>query len=167
MLRLRDLYPRARRNIEARIEANVRPRIEADVVALLAPYPGPAVYPFQFATDRSRRYYFWRFKGQIPYPRSGAMAAAWMVQTTALNGNFLTRLVGFVRQQQSGGMIIITISNDDPAFIYVYQPRQVAGHRNTGWNELLESNRETVIENARLYVLQEWGPAVQDAIREG
>lgn len=165
MARLRDLYPRAVRNLEARLQQNARPKIENDVQQILAPYPGAALYPFQFATARSRRYYFWRFKGQIPYTRTTRLAQSWI---TAIGGGLdagpLSIIGALVRQTSVAGTLQLVIANTDPASRYVYPTNQVPGHHNTGWNL---DRRQQVLDLAKEHVLEEWGPALTEAIEKG
>ena len=165
--RLRDLKTRAWRNLETRIQQNVVPRVEQDVIALLAPYPGPAVYPFEFATDKSRRFYFWRFKDRIPYQRTGAFGAAWSVVVNGqVGGGLFGLLAGFITARPQTGRITLDILNESDAAQYVYGPRQVPGHANTGWGELIEANGPQMLDRAASYVVDEWPGAVVEAIEE-
>ncbi len=100
----------------AYVDSVVRPRVESLVQGKLAPYPGPAHHPFEFATDRSRRYYFASRKGKLPYRRTGDLGRAWKVNID--------------RRQNDGA---ISVVNRSPAAIWVIGNRQVEGHRRTGW----------------------------------
>lgn len=144
--RLRNLFPRAKENLQRRLEQNVKPGLEADVQAMMS-YPPPAVYPFQFATDLSRRYYFWAYKGQIPYMRTENLLHSWIVEVNAV-------------LQGSGAALSVAVSNTNPVSIYVYEPRQVPGHRNTGWL----FNRPALFDSAHARIAAEWGPSVRDAL---
>lgn len=158
--KLRDLYQPAVRAMEARMQSHVRPQVEADVTDLLAPYPGPAAYPFQFATIKSQRFYFANF--QAPYVRTQSLQAAWFVQIASQsNAGPLAILGAFFRQQPVAGQILIVIGNSDEAARYVYPPRQVPGHAHTGWNL---DNRQEVINRVYGHVIDEWRPALIEAI---
>lgn len=156
---LKDLKLRSTRQFEQRLRTNVQPALEADIAALTEE-PGPAVYPFQFATDKSRAFYFWQFKGEIPYLRTGMLRDSWTfdISSSGTPGRF-AGLFGAVT-----GNIRVVLVNTDPASIYVYGPRQVPGHRNTGWTA---PTREKVLADIRQRVVAEWGPSVHAALVEG
>lgn len=77
-------------------------------------YPGPVRYPFQFGSDRSRRYYF--ATHTPPYVRTGQLAAGWRADVV-----------------MSDNAVAMSVSNPVKATPYVVGRYQVAGHRNTGW----------------------------------
>lgn len=85
-------------------------------------YPGPAKLPFEFATAKSKRYYFYAVrKGIIKtsggrYVRTGALAAGWKAEITI-----------------DDNAIAISASNNAKAARFVTGKRQVPGHQNTGW----------------------------------
>lgn len=158
--KLRDLYRPAVAAMERRMDSHVRPKVEADVTDLLAPYPGPAVYPFQFATIKSQRFYFANF--QRPYVRTQNLQDSWFVQISSqLNAGPLAVLGAFFRQQTVAGQILLVIGNSDDEARYVYPPKQVPGHARTGWNL---DNRQEVINRVYQHVLDEWRPALIEAI---
>jgi hypothetical protein len=114
---------RARALLMTRIERDVKPQVERQAQDLLGRPPGPVSRPFAFATAKSRRFYFWRFKGQLPYRRTGQSGKSWRV---ALD-----------RRLNDGQLRIYNLW---AAAGYLYGPgnelasfRQVPGHRNTGW----------------------------------
>lgn len=89
----------------------------------------PAKLPLEFATPKSRRYYFWAVRtGKIRtdgkrYIRSGKASMGWKVTL-----------------DNDGASYLIRISNDWQASIYVYGTlaatgfdTRVQGHKNTGW----------------------------------
>lgn len=95
----------------------------------IAPYPGPSVHPFEFATERSKRWYFANLaEGKIPtdgkrYKRQHNLENAWEV-----------------KMDRRGLNTFMTINNSAPYAVFVYGPgvlittrRQVPGHRRTGW----------------------------------
>lgn len=160
--KLRNLFPGAVRAMEARTNEAVRPRVETDVTELLAPYPGPVVYPFQFATIKSQRFYFANF--QPPYQRTNALKEAWYVNVVStLNNSPLAILGALFRQQTINGQITIVIGNSAAEARYVYPPKPVPGHVNTGWN--LDKGAE-IVARAREYVFEEWPVALSEAIAE-
>lgn len=115
----KDLPTRVKRRFNEKVRNTVQPELQRQVDDLLGTEPGPVRYPFAFATERSRRFYFAAFRDRIPYRRTGALAKGWKVLIT--------------RQGQSDYM---TIVNAAPEAQYVYGTpfqRQVPGHRNTGW----------------------------------
>lgn len=83
--------------------------------------PGAVVRPFQFATDKSRRYYFATHKGG--YRRTGAVLQ-WRI----------------VLQAFSGRTVDITFENAAPYAKWVFGDakgaHQVPGHRRTGWKNV-------------------------------
>lgn len=100
----------------------VKPEVESLVQSRLAPYPGPAVLPFEFATVKSRR---WYFANRVPsgskkgrYQRTGDLAQEWIVEVD--------------RRRNEGFM---SVRNTDPAAIYIFGNRQVSGHARTGWGK--------------------------------
>ena len=123
---------------------------EPQIKRILAQEPPPAKHPFQFATAKSRRWYFAAVRGKIPgvtintdgtrYVRTGGLSAAWDVR---------------VDEDRRG--VTIVVDNPTRAAVYVggsmsltnpsrAARRQVPGHRNTGWplwvsvlNPLMES----------------------------
>lgn len=114
---------KARALLATKIARDVQPQVQRQAQDLLGRPPGPVARPFAFATDKSRRFYFWRFKGRLPYRRTGAIEKGWRV--------------AFDRRLNAGQ---IRIYNLWSAAGYVYGPgnplanfRQVPGHRNTGW----------------------------------
>lgn len=134
-------------------------RVVADDVAeiyapqikrVMAQEPSLARHPFEFATPKSRRWYFAAVSGKIPgvtiptdgkrYLRTGQLSRGWSVYV-----------------QQRGERVDVVVDNPARAAVYVggsmsltnpsrAAQRQVPGHRNTGWqlwvtrlNPLLES----------------------------
>lgn len=110
-------------NVFAENFLKVGTQIESDYLPLLRQYPETrAKHPFQFATAKSRRYYFHLVKsGQVNtdgygYVRSGGYADSWRVDV-----------------DQNGTVFSISVYSDFPASQYVGGLKQVLGHRNTGW----------------------------------
>lgn len=97
--------------------------IENTYLPKLKEYPPTrAKHPFEFATPKSRRYYFHLVRtGQVRtdghgYVRNGGYANSWRVDI-----------------EQSGNEYTIRVHSTFPASQYVGGNRQVPGHRNTGW----------------------------------
>lgn len=84
--------------------------------------PPPAKLPFEFETEKSRRYYFWAVRiGKIKtangrYVRTHKLSRGWDVGISA-----------------DDEMIVMSAQNRRKYEKYVTGPRQVKGHRNTGW----------------------------------
>lgn len=162
---LHDLYPRSVAKLNEKFQNEIKPRIEADAQEVMAPYPGMVSVPFEFATDRSRKFYFANFKP--PYQRTGELSHSWNVSVGAQYGksSFIQRFKGVLSRGSASSDLAIIIANTDPASIWVYGPRQVPGHRNTGWGVLMRSRAREVVERAKMYVRAGWGTAVHEAMR--
>ena len=147
---VRDLPRRHRQQFTRELQTVVKPAIQAEVTDLIGREPGPRVRPFQFSTEESRKYYFWKFKGQIPYKRTHQLATSW-----------------FVDLQLGTGTIIIY--NNKPYAKYVYgSPTQfqVPGHRRTGWGKDMSVALQLITEFGIEQILDAWGRAVNVAIKE-
>lgn len=110
------------RAVDALVNKSIRGDVERKALQLFSQesfYPGPVRIPFKFATPKSRRYYFWKFKGKIPYQRTGGMGRAWRVE------------------MRNNEMVLV---NDATGSEYVIGERQVPGHRNTGWRQFDQSD---------------------------
>lgn len=77
-------------------------------------YPGPVKYPFQFGSDRSRRYYF--ATHTPPYQRTGALAAGWRADVV-----------------MSDNAVAMSVGNPVKATPFVVGRYQQPGHSRTGW----------------------------------
>lgn len=100
------------------VETTFRTDVQPELFAALQQTPGAVKYPFQFATEKSRRYYFASNnsgKG-IPSTRTGAIVKGYRVIV-----------------ERSTGRIRIRVVNTAAGYPFVKGRRQVAGHRNTGW----------------------------------
>lgn len=143
---LREVTPRLPDVAAQYFSQTVKPALEAKVAATVAVYPGPVVHPFEFATDKSRRWYFAnkvRSGGKGgEYARTGDLGKAWIVQIDR-------------RSKDS----FITIRNTDPAAGFVYgsgSQRQVPGHAATGWGRDLDSQLDQLSTDATNLVLDGW-----------
>ncbi len=81
---------------------------------LLNQPPGPVRLPFEFGSEKSRRFYFANF--DTPYQRTGA-TQKWKVEGRRVDANTYE----------------VWLVNENPNAPFVYGPRQVAGHTTTGW----------------------------------
>ena len=117
------------------VNDRILPIAQRQLDALLNALPGPVKYPFQFATPKSRRYYFANFN--VPYKRTGAVRK-WRIVLKAFTG--LT--------------VEMTFENSAPYAKYVYGDAkgsfQTPGHAHTGWlnaSTVLPDNVEAVLND--------------------
>lgn len=109
---------------------DVASEYEKAVQRELGTVPNPAKHPFAFATEKSKRYYFWAIKqGLIStngsrYVRRGKAPYGWRIDV----------------DEVSQGNSVIRISNtwDKSKFVYgtlspTRPDTRVQGHRKTGW----------------------------------
>lgn len=149
---VRDLRPRTRRNFNRELERKVKPTLQKTVSQLLGVDPGRVKYPFEFSSDRSRRYYFSKFKGRIPYSRSGAILAGWIVEIP-----------------RSGEKSYIVVYNKAPESKYVYGTpfqRQVPGHKATGYGRDFRQKYQVIQREAFDLIVDAWYLAVTNALEE-
>ena len=158
LLAIRNAPTAARTQFTAKMDKVVRPAVQAKVDQVVAVDPGPVVSgplsPFQFATDKSRRFYFAAFKGLIPYQRTGDLLRAWVVT--------------FDRRLADGQLIIRNVS---PVAGYVYGPGsalasflQVPGHARTGWGRNLPAALSTVQVYAIDLIASTWTDTVKEVL---
>lgn len=145
---------KARALLATKIERDVQPQVQHQAQDLLGRAPGPVVRPFAFATDKSRRFYFWRFKGRLPYQRKGQTEKGWRV--------------AFDRRLNAGQ---IRIYNLWSAAGYVYGPgndlanfRQVPGHKNTGWGRDFPIALSLIQEFTVNLLVEAWYQAVLESL---
>ena len=150
-----DLPAKSRVIFARKVDQQVLPGVRKAVQEQLAPYPGPVKYPFAFSTPKSRRFYFWKFKGYIPYSRKGDIQRAWVVT---------------IDRRQSSGQV--SILNTDPGAGRVYGPgnplanyRQVPGHRNTGWGRDFARKIATVQELTVTLMITAWYQTVEESFK--
>lgn len=93
-------------------------QIALPMLAQLRKYPPPVKRPFQFATDKSRRYWFGVLAKKHPngYQRTGKLADSWKVNLDLFEGD-----------------LIFSAQNTRKYYKWVQGERQVPGHKNTGW----------------------------------
>lgn len=145
----------AAEGLEALLDANLSllqevaddllPYAQQFVTLRLGVVPRPAVHPFQFATPRSRRYYFYLVRTkQVAtdgkrYLRSGALPRGWKVQLIVKGGEFR---IGIYNPARAAQYVYGTLVKD----VGAARRRQVAGHRRTGWILASPIAREIVEE---------------------
>jgi hypothetical protein len=119
----KEFYNVVNRRVLPEAQARLEKRLNID--------PGPAVHPFEFATPKSQHYYFATHEGA--YQRTGGVRK-WRVILKAF----------------SGQSIELTFENPSPIARWVYGPRQIPGHKRTGWPEadpVLAQETERVIRD--------------------
>jgi hypothetical protein len=124
----------------------IQPRLNTEVQRRIVPYPGRVSKPFEFATDKSRRYYFASRKGRLPYRRTGRLKRGWQVRID-------------LRRNEG----LISIYNLEPYAVYVYGPgflrtsrRQVPGHKRTGWGKNLDREIIAISQIAQNLLIDGW-----------
>lgn len=134
---LREAILSSPRDFYSVVNRTILPQAQARLTKALNTAPGPVSRPFAFATAKSRAYYFATHEG--PYRRTGAVLQ-WRVILKAFTGQ----------------TVELTFENPVPYAQYVFGPRQVPGHRNTGWpnadKELPEQTRMVVEDLAEAWV---------------
>jgi len=119
---LKETYRAAPRTLLTVVNRSILPRSQDRIDAKLNTEPGPVVHPFVFASPESQRWYFankvpkQRGKKRGKYPRSGKILA-WKILLRPFNGESF-ELEAFNPREEA---------------TFVFGPRQVLGHRNTGW----------------------------------
>lgn len=144
---IRGLPKAQQKKMNARLNGDVKKDIQKVVEKEFSKEPGPVKLPFQFATERSRRAYFATngFGNGIPYQRKGKVSKQWKTQIQKLN---------------------IIIFNASPAGKYVYGPRQVAGHKNTGWGKEVDKASKRTLDAATDIIIAAWVQVVDESIEE-
>lgn len=104
------------------VEETQRESEDRDLAEISVEPNNRAVHPFEFATAKSRRWYFAQIrKGKIKtdgygYVRSGAYKKSWQILVEHQGDSFKVRYRSTAK-----------------ASTYISGKRQVPGHRNTGW----------------------------------
>lgn len=146
---LKALPDKSWTGMKTAMHTQLQPDVKKDVLDLLAPYPGPVVYPFQFATDKSRKAFFATngFGKGIPTRRTDTLKLGWSV--------------GIIER---GDTIIVSIFNRTPYAKYVYGPRQVPGHFSTGWGKDSKEAIELIREDSTQRIIDLWRMAVKGGL---
>jgi len=103
---------------EKRFDANIRPHLQRE----LAHEPRPAVRPWPFVTEKSRRYYFAMVRKGVINTVNGRY-----VRTHNLSQGWTIRIV------HSDNAIAMSTANKMRYEQWVTGKRQVPGHQQTGW----------------------------------
>lgn len=134
------------------LQTDVKPAVQKSVEKHLATYPPPRekLPPFEFASDRSRKAYFATngFGKGIPYKRTNTLAKGW---DTKVSSKFSNNL--------------ITISNVQPYSTYVYGPRQIPGHAQTGWGKDFDKMAGVIQDDAEEAIVKAWGKAWDTVVK--
>lgn len=146
----RGLDKKAKQRFRTYLRTDVKSEVQRDVVDLMAPYPAGVKHPFKFATAKSRRAFFATngFGRGIPTTRSNQLHDSWDTQITDRHNGSLIRVV-----------------NLKPYSKYVYAPRQVPGHRNTGWGGDFNTAIPLVTEHAEVLTIDAWAKAVYGSMK--
>lgn len=120
------------------IANEVQQRNNDTVLRVMAEYPSQAKHPFEFATPKSRRYYFWLIKqGKINtdgtrYIRNGKLGKSWSFEVkTNKRGVAMVIQTSAKMARYVGGTMAISKPS-------LARQAQVAGHRNTGWQPFVD-----------------------------
>lgn len=135
------------------MEKTVKPAVQREVTDLVATYPGPVVYPFEFGTAKSRRAFFATqgFGRGIPTVRTGTLMRAWQTR---------------YRFTEQLGALIIGNTTDYAQYVYGFKgQRQIPGHFRTGWGRDLEPALQLIDEYATKLIIDAWGRSVGLAIK--
>lgn len=154
LTRLRELPVRAQRLIKLRIRTELGPDLEKDANELMLEGPGQVSDPFEFGTDKSRRFYM-ALVNEYPeltdgehWLRSGDIETSFVVE---VSDRFRENLIRIVNKHSKGK--------------YVLGPWLVAGHENTGWPEKAEEVRLQLQGKARREIARMWRESVKQAFK--
>lgn len=90
--------------------------------------------PFEFATDKQRRYFWWAVsqgKIKVPYQRTNRLKEATTLQV--------------LKAEPSRFVIAVTVDVTKARYAnYVIGTRQLPGHKTTGWNQLYTSVKDAM-----------------------
>lgn len=152
---IRDLPERAQRNLRRKLQTDLKPELQADVDALMAAPAKPRDdTPFEFGTDKSRRYWFVLIRA-----RPDLTDGSHYIRFGIIQEGFEVLVSDRLRQN------LVKIVNVQPKSTYVYGPWQVAGHRNTGWGAQFEQARQALQSKTISRIVQYWYEAVNEAAR--
>ncbi len=151
-----DLPRRAEGTFTNSLDSQVQRPLQTTVTDLFGQYPGPVIHPFEFSTDKSRRYYFAKFvpKGSKggSYIRKGKPPLGWTVN---------------IDLRRTGSELIIY--NQWKNSIYVYggvTQRQVPGHARTGWGGDFETAASLAQERGVDLLIAAWVMAVDTEVQK-
>lgn len=142
-----ELPRRAEATFGNLLDTQVKQPLQNTVTDLFGQYPGPAVHPFQFATAKSRR---WFFANIGHYTRKGKPPLGWTVN---------------IDLRRTGSELIIFNQWTNSIFVYggVTQ-RQVPGHARTGWGADFETAADLAQERGVDLLIAAWVMAVDTEV---
>lgn len=162
-LNLPNSVLRAARNIPKRVmpefrrelQTKVKPALQRQVDDLLGADPGPVKRPFVFSDDpvqnaRIRAAYFATngFGKGIPYRRTNNLRTSWVVKLSSkLQKEF------------------VTVVNLKSYAKYVYGPRQVPGHKRTGWGKDFDEAVALIEEDGIVMVVAAWKRSILKTLK--
>lgn len=150
---IKGLPAASRKILNVEMEKTVKPAVQREVTDLVATYPGPVKYPFEFGTAKSRRAFFATqgFGRGIPTVRTGTLFRAWQVR---------------YRFSEQLGALIIGNTTDYARYVYGFKgQRQIPGHARTGWGRDLPPALQLIDEYATKLIIDAWGRSVGLAIK--
>lgn len=130
------------------VARDVIPDIERGLQRTLMIEPGAPKYPLRWKSEKQRRYVMAKLRREnnLPYKRTGQLAASWLVWTTS--------------DRNSG---VVGIENAASAARWVYTDDQQPFHQDTGWPRM-----EPVVDEysgrAALLLLDGWERAIDEVI---
>jgi len=156
--KLAQLPTVAARIFRERIGTEVSPDLQARVQEIMATAPGLPSSPFEFATEKSARFYFWLVTSSAfsaasdgaHWIRSGELENSWQVSVEY--GAFTAR---------------IFVINKNYAAKYVYRgSHQVPGHERTGWGREEDEAAKLILREAKRATIVIWNDSVRQARKE-
>lgn len=151
--RLRDLPDRAQRKVRARIQTELKGELQADTDRVMETPPGPVSSPFDFATERSRRYWF-----VLVHENPDMTDGQHYIRSGDMGSSFEVRVSDRLRES------LISITNRKTAAVYVYGQRMVPGHENTGYREQVQRLRQEIRSKARIRINGYWRAAIKEEV---
>jgi hypothetical protein len=140
------------------IGTEISPDLQEQVRAVIGEPPGPPSSPFEFATEKSARFYFWLITSSVfsaasdgsHWIRSGELENSWQVEVSY--GALSAR---------------ISVISMNWAAKYVYGPKyQVQGHANTGWGSQYQEAQKLILANTKRVTIDFWTRCVRQAVKE-
>ena len=152
--RLRALPERAQRNIKRKIRIELGPVLEEDANDLMEEGPGQVSSPFQFGTDKSRKFYL-ALVNEYPELTDGEH---WL-RTGEIERSFVVEVSDRFREN------LIRIVNKHGKGRFVLGPWTVQGHINTGWPDFADEVRQVLRAKARREIARMWRDSIREAIK--
>lgn len=153
LTKLRELPDRSQRNVRRKIVTELVPWLEARANELMSEGMVLPSSPFAFGTQRSRKYYFW-----LIHNNPTLVDDFHWIRTLRIEQSWQFEASDRLRAIQIHGR------NAIPEARYVFGPYQVAGHRNTGWDQRAEEVRQILQQESRREISRMWRDAVREAL---